>query len=144
MQGIPQVETRLDDVRAVMDAVGSRRAAIMGVSEGGLMTALFAATYPDRTAAAILYGTAATLIKRDDYPWARTREQQLLQPSIVHHAGETVARDEKYVADFHFAGIHVGLHFFARANAARNDVAVGMVPRLLGRQESSVDLFLNV
>ena len=77
VQGIPQVETRLDDVRAVMDAVGSRRAATMGVSEGGLMTALFAATYPDRTAAAILYGTAATMIKRDDYPWARTREDFL-------------------------------------------------------------------
>jgi pimeloyl-ACP methyl ester carboxylesterase len=54
VQGIPQVATRMDDVRAVMDAVGSRRAAIMGVSEGGLMTALFAATYPERTAAAIL------------------------------------------------------------------------------------------
>ena len=77
VQGIPHVEARMDDVRAVMDAVGSRRAAIMGVSEGGLMTALFAATYPERTAAAILYGTAATYIKADDYPWARTREEYL-------------------------------------------------------------------
>jgi pimeloyl-ACP methyl ester carboxylesterase len=77
VQGIPQVETRMDDVRAVMDAAGSRRAAIMGVSEGGLMTSLFAATYPERTAAAILYGTAATYIKAEDYPWARTREEFL-------------------------------------------------------------------
>jgi pimeloyl-ACP methyl ester carboxylesterase/class 3 adenylate cyclase len=77
VQGIPHVEARMDDVRAVMDAVGSRRAAIMGVSEGGLMTALFAATYPERTAAAILYGTAATYLKADDYPWARTREEYL-------------------------------------------------------------------
>jgi len=77
VEGIPQIETRMDDVRAVMDAVGSRRAAIMGVSEGGLMTALFAATYPERTAAAILYGTAATYIKADDYPWGRTREDYL-------------------------------------------------------------------
>src|ERR1041385_4005686 len=69
VQGIPQVETRMDDVRAGMDAVGSRRAAILGVSEGGLMTALFAATYPERTAAAILYGTAATYLKADDHPW---------------------------------------------------------------------------
>ncbi len=77
VQGIPQVETRMDDVRAVMDAVGSRRAAIMGVSEGGLMTALFAATYPERTAAAILYGTGATYIKADDYPWGLSREEYL-------------------------------------------------------------------
>jgi pimeloyl-ACP methyl ester carboxylesterase len=77
VQGIPQVETRMDDIRAVMDAVGSRRAAIMGVSEGGLLAALFAATYPERTAAAILYGTTATYIKAEDYPWARTREEYL-------------------------------------------------------------------
>jgi pimeloyl-ACP methyl ester carboxylesterase/class 3 adenylate cyclase len=77
VQDIPHVEARMDDVRAVMDAVGSRRAAIIGVSEGGLMTTLFAATYPERTAATILYGTAATYIKADDYPWARTREEYL-------------------------------------------------------------------
>lgn len=54
--GIPDLETRMDDIRAVMEAAGSKRAAIMGVSEGGPMTLLFAATYPERTAAAILYG----------------------------------------------------------------------------------------
>ena len=47
--GAPTLETRMDDVRAVMDAVGSQRAALLGVSEGGSMSALFAATYPDRT-----------------------------------------------------------------------------------------------
>jgi pimeloyl-ACP methyl ester carboxylesterase/class 3 adenylate cyclase len=109
VQGIPPVETRMDDVRAVMDAVGSRRAAIMGVSEGGLMTALFAATYPERTAAAILYGTAATYIKADDYPWARTREEflrlyaerermwgsQKLLDAMLTSAAPTVAGDEQ-------------------------------------------------
>ena len=73
--GIPDLETRMDDIRAVMDAVGSRRAAIMGVSEGGPMTALFAATYPDRVAAAILYGTLASYVKADDYPWAPSPEE---------------------------------------------------------------------
>jgi pimeloyl-ACP methyl ester carboxylesterase/class 3 adenylate cyclase len=73
---IPDLETRMDDVRAVMDAVGSKRAAIMGVSEGGPMTALFAATYPERTAAAILYGSYASALRRDDYPWGNTREQR--------------------------------------------------------------------
>ena len=57
--GAPTLEDRMDDVRAVMDAVGSKRAAVLGHSEGGLMSALFAATYPERTAALILFGTFA-------------------------------------------------------------------------------------
>jgi pimeloyl-ACP methyl ester carboxylesterase len=73
--GIPDLETRMDDIRAVMDAVGSKRAAVLGVSEGGPMTMLFAATYPERTAGAILYGTMASYVRADDYPWARTPEE---------------------------------------------------------------------
>jgi class 3 adenylate cyclase/pimeloyl-ACP methyl ester carboxylesterase len=76
--GLPNLETRMDDVRAVMDAVGSQRAALVGYSEGGPMCILFAATYPERTRALVLYGTYA---KRrdpdDDYPWAPTQEQRL-------------------------------------------------------------------
>jgi pimeloyl-ACP methyl ester carboxylesterase len=56
---LPILEERMDDVRAVMDAAGSERAALLGVSEGGPMSALFAATYPERTAALILYGAFA-------------------------------------------------------------------------------------
>ena len=56
---LPILEERMDDVRAVMDAAGSERAALLGVSEGGPMSALFAATYPERTAALVLYGTFA-------------------------------------------------------------------------------------
>jgi pimeloyl-ACP methyl ester carboxylesterase/class 3 adenylate cyclase len=70
--GIPDLETRMDDVRAVMDAAGSERAAVMGFSEGGPMTLLFAATYPKRTAATVLFGTGASHIGDDDYPWAPT------------------------------------------------------------------------
>ena len=73
--GIADLETRMDDVRAVMDAAGSRRAAVMGVSEGGPMTILFAATYPERTAAVVLYGTTASWRRSDDYPWAPTKEE---------------------------------------------------------------------
>jgi alpha/beta hydrolase fold len=69
--GIPDLETRMDDVRAVMDAAGSKRAAIMGFSEGGPMTALFTATYPERTAAAILYGTHPSTLSRDDFRWGQ-------------------------------------------------------------------------
>jgi class 3 adenylate cyclase len=73
--GLPDLETRMDDVRAVLDAVGSERAALFGYSEGGPMSILFAGTYPERTSALVLYGTYA---KRrdpdDDYPWAPTWE----------------------------------------------------------------------
>lgn len=56
---LPTLEERMDDVRAVMDAAGSKRAALFGISEGGAMSMLFAATYPERTQALILYGTYA-------------------------------------------------------------------------------------
>ena len=65
---LPDLETRMDDVRAVMDAVGSERAVVFGVSEGGPMSMLFAATYPERTIALALFGTVADFTVRDpDY-----------------------------------------------------------------------------
>jgi pimeloyl-ACP methyl ester carboxylesterase len=73
---LPTLEQRMDDVRAVMDAAGSARAAVMGVSEGGVMSALFAATYPERTSALILYATYARRIWAPDYPWAPTSEER--------------------------------------------------------------------
>ena len=73
--GLPDLETRMDDVRAVMDAVECRRAVLFGYSEGAPMAILFAATYPERTLALILYGAyAKRLDPDDDYPWAPTRE----------------------------------------------------------------------
>ena len=66
--GIASLEERMDDVRAVLDAVGSERAAILGVSEGGPMATLYAATYPDRTAALVLVGTFARTLWAPDYP----------------------------------------------------------------------------
>lgn len=75
--GLPDFETRMDDVRAVMDAAGSERAALFGYSEGGPLAVLFAATYPQRVRALALYGTYA---KRtgpdDDYPWCETAEER--------------------------------------------------------------------
>jgi DNA-binding SARP family transcriptional activator/pimeloyl-ACP methyl ester carboxylesterase len=73
--GMPDLETRMDDVRAVMDAVGSERAVLFGYSEGAPMVILFAATYPQRVPALVLYGAyAKRLDPDDDYPWAPTRE----------------------------------------------------------------------
>jgi pimeloyl-ACP methyl ester carboxylesterase/class 3 adenylate cyclase len=77
VSGVPDLETRMDDLRAVMDAVGSERAAIMGVSEGGPMALLFAATYPERTAAVIVGGTSAVFHRTDDHPWEESKEEYL-------------------------------------------------------------------
>jgi pimeloyl-ACP methyl ester carboxylesterase len=71
---LPNLETRMDDVRAVMDTVGSERAALLGYSEGGPMCALFAATYPLRTTALIMQGTYARRTEAPEYPWGPTRE----------------------------------------------------------------------
>ncbi len=73
--GLPDYETRMDDIRAVMDAAGSERAAILGVSEGGPLTLLFAASHPERVAAAILYATGSTFVGDDDHPWAPRAEE---------------------------------------------------------------------
>ena len=75
--GLPDLETRMDDVRAVMDAAGSERAALFGYSEGGPMCSLFAATYPERTSALVLYGTYAERLGPDEeYPWVMTRDER--------------------------------------------------------------------
>jgi len=82
------LEERIGDVRAVMDAAGSKRAAIYGWSEGGEMELMFAATYPERTSALVLYGTYAS-IKAD--PWGVTQEQfdQFLG-TVEKHWGEGI------------------------------------------------------
>jgi len=72
---LPTLEERMDDVRAVMDAVGSNRAALFGISEGGPMSILFASTYPDRVQALVLYGSYARRVRDADYPWAPTPEE---------------------------------------------------------------------
>ena len=73
---MPSLEVRMDDVRAVMDVVGSEFAALFGYSEGGTMCALFAATHPSRTSALIMSGAFARRTWAPDYPWGRTEEQQ--------------------------------------------------------------------
>jgi class 3 adenylate cyclase/pimeloyl-ACP methyl ester carboxylesterase len=69
VQGAPSVEERMDDVRAVMDAVGSHRAALMGSTDGGAIVALFAATYPERTAALVLNAPVVRGSWAPDFPW---------------------------------------------------------------------------
>jgi len=99
---LPTLEQRVDDLRAVLDAVGSERPAMMGFWEGGAMTALFAATHPERTRALILYAAPVVFVSSPEYPWAYDSERNAdilrrieerwgqgdlwlgLQPSLAH------------------------------------------------------------
>ena len=88
--GIATAEERMDDVRAVMDAAGSDRALIVGVSEGGPLSILFAATYPQRTQALVVYGSLGYPLKQ------RTPEEWDLYAERIHESWGTIeaARDD--------------------------------------------------
>jgi class 3 adenylate cyclase len=105
---LPMLEERMDDVRAVMDAVGSERAALYGYSEGGPMCALFAATYPERTLAVIADGSFARRIRTADYPWGITEDQydRFLEEIKVGWGGPVglAARAPSMVDDQQFSG----------------------------------------
>jgi pimeloyl-ACP methyl ester carboxylesterase/plasmid stabilization system protein ParE len=118
---VPTLEQRIDDVRAVMDAAGSARAALFGISEGGPMSVLFAATHPDRVTALVLHGAMGRTTEAPDYPWASPAEAlresaaefiapywgqqaegmiELFAPSLADdpHAAEFTARMERSAA----------------------------------------------
>lgn len=93
---LPTLEERMDDARAVMDAAGSERAAIFGISEGGAMSMLFAATYPERTIALMLYGTYShfhshvlppeqfkTFLERVEQTWGTGESLKAFAPTKV-------------------------------------------------------------
>jgi class 3 adenylate cyclase len=99
---VATLEERMDDVRAVMDAVGSQKAAFLGISEGGPMSLLFAGTYPERIRALVLYAAFARRLSSPDYPfgvnvadrqayvdmiqrqWGDEADLSLVAPSLVH------------------------------------------------------------
>jgi class 3 adenylate cyclase len=94
VEGVPTLESRVDDLRAVMDAAGSHRAALFGFSEGGPISMLFAATYPQRVQALALYGTYAKGSAEDDGSPGRAKWIELmktLRPTLDHWGeGQTV------------------------------------------------------
>jgi pimeloyl-ACP methyl ester carboxylesterase/class 3 adenylate cyclase len=102
--GFPTLEQRTEDITAVLDAVGSQKAAFFGVSEGGNMSALFAATYPERTTALVLYGSSARGSRAPDYPYGFAPEsidqiiasmrQNWGKPFDLHEAAPSMADDE--------------------------------------------------
>ena len=73
--GVPTLEARMDDVRAVMDAAGSRRAALFGWIDGAPLSLVYAATYPERVSALVLLGSFVRRMWAPDYPWGMTDEQ---------------------------------------------------------------------
>jgi pimeloyl-ACP methyl ester carboxylesterase len=96
ISGLPSLEQRLDDVRAVMEAAGSERAVLMGVSEGGPLCSLFAATYPERTAALVMIGSYARRLRDQDYPWGPTRaEHAAFCQSLIDEWGGPVGLGER-------------------------------------------------
>ena len=74
--GATTLEERMDDIRAIMDAAGSERAAVMGESEGGPLAMLFAAAHPERTVALILQGAEVRERTDDDWPWGESTEEE--------------------------------------------------------------------
>lgn len=94
--GIADMETRMDDIRAVMDAAESERAVVMGLSEGGPLSALFTATYPERTLGLILWGSAPRFSRAPGFPWAQTREEYMAElEDLVRRWGTIeLAREE--------------------------------------------------
>ncbi len=69
------LETRMDDIRAVIDTVGADRVTLVGLSEGGQTCAVFAATYPERTEALVLFNTPARVVRAKDYPYGLTEDE---------------------------------------------------------------------
>jgi pimeloyl-ACP methyl ester carboxylesterase/DNA-binding XRE family transcriptional regulator len=104
---VATLDERIDDIRAVMDAAGSERAALLGLSEGGPMATLFAATYPVRTTALVLYGAFARMLRAADYPFGPPTEVRHQQsddlrrswgtpdPGFLERYGPSVAADPR-------------------------------------------------
>lgn len=107
---LPTLEQRMDDVRAVLDAVGSTQAYLFGHSEGSVLSTLFAATYPDRTNGLMLYGGYAARSPQDDYPWAPSpADRAEFLDHVLNHWPElsgiesmapSMAGDASFVDDF--------------------------------------------
>ena len=94
---LPDLETRMDDVRAVLDAVGSERAVLLGISEGGAMSALFAATHPERTLALVLMGTFARMMRAPDYPIGLTEAEYRRRLAVLDEDDWVAAATEGWL-----------------------------------------------
>jgi pimeloyl-ACP methyl ester carboxylesterase len=133
---VPTLEQRIDDVRAVMDAVGSERAAFFGISEGGPMSVLFAATHPERATALVLYGAMGRTTEAPDYPWATPADalRESVAEFIAPYWGvESEALVELFAPSF--AGNREALDFNARME--RSAASPAMVQQIF-------EMFLDI
>jgi class 3 adenylate cyclase len=149
VSGAPTLETRMDDLRAVMDAAGSARAAVVGLWEGAPMSLLFAATYPERTAALVLLGGFARSMWAPDYPWGKTEEQDRAEREtmqglfrsrveaerVVRLIGNYSDEEAPLLADFYRRSTSPGaleaLHLMNREIDVRQVLPAIRVPTLL-------------
>jgi pimeloyl-ACP methyl ester carboxylesterase len=98
--GVPTLENRMDDIRAVMDAADSERAVLIGVWEGGALGVLFAATYPERTSGLVLWHATPRFVRNPELPWLRTRaEYERAGNELVRHWGDRRWFVEEYFAE---------------------------------------------
>jgi class 3 adenylate cyclase len=123
--GVTTLEDRMDDVRAVLDATGIERAALVGASEGGPVTCLFAATYPERVSSLVLLGAIAKWSKAPDWPWGLSEETAELWHSYIEQ----------------YWGSGRALDVFAPSLAGNREVQhqVGRIERLAGTPASIAD-----
>jgi pimeloyl-ACP methyl ester carboxylesterase len=116
----PPLDERMSDLRAVMDAAGAERPALFGVSEGGPMSLLFAATYPERVRALVLYGTTACTAKElASFPGGLTRESYAAAlEEINEHWGEGALADRLFGAAADIPGVREMLGRYQRLSAS--------------------------
>jgi pimeloyl-ACP methyl ester carboxylesterase len=132
----PTLEQRSDDVRAVMDAAGSERAALFGISEGGPMSILFAATHPERVSALVLHGAMGRTTWAPDYPWAVPADA--LRESAAEFIAPFWGEPSDAMLDLFapsFAGDPTAMEFTARME--RSAASPAMVQQIF-------DMFLDI
>ncbi len=135
--GVPSLETRMDDVRAVMDASGSERAAILGWSEGVAMSAPSAATYPQGAWALVLYGGFARELRAHDYPWGETDAEALRVLDSERNSSDRAA----LVAELARSGMPTGTdeEIAALARLMRQSISPG-ASEALARMNIQIDI----
>jgi pimeloyl-ACP methyl ester carboxylesterase len=98
---LPTLEARMDDIRTVMDAVESEQAGLVGVLEGGHLTTLFAATYPERTSALILFNPSARGLQAPDYPWGLSNEEWRARLKEIREGWGSRELSDKFAASMY-------------------------------------------
>jgi pimeloyl-ACP methyl ester carboxylesterase len=137
VSGIADLETRMDDIRAVMDAAGSDSAAVCGVSEGGPMALLFAATYPERVRALVNYGSLPRFVRGPNFPWREPKHEYLAE---YETEAETWGSEENAREWLEYQGFKISPEAVRdRARRDRMTISPGAYMQL-GRMNAEIDV----